>query len=266
MNRPTAAFAGGANGPQSAGITYTPFGQTFEIPGALPPTLGFPGQWFREESGLFQNWMRDYDPSLGAYIQPDPLGLVDGSAVYRYASGNPMRYSDPTGLCPWCYAAAGAAVGGGANLGYQLYKDDGNFSCVDWSEVGAWAAAGSFGGGFVGHYVKGMPVFRFVSDSAARKKFRKAYGLKGRDVEVSHGIVPARNWSGARVKGASWRHHPMNFRATPTSANRRFQGAWKGQKKFTPIQQVGYSVAYAPEWSIVSGGSLAAGGLYEFFD
>ncbi|MGV6847070.1 MAG: RHS repeat-associated core domain-containing protein, partial [Marinibacterium sp.] len=36
----------------------------------------FPGQWFQSESGLFQNWMRDYDPEMDRYMQPDPLGLV----------------------------------------------------------------------------------------------------------------------------------------------------------------------------------------------
>ncbi len=36
--------------------------------------------------------MRDYDPTLGRYIQGDPLGLVDG-----YALQNPGRYVDPRG-------------------------------------------------------------------------------------------------------------------------------------------------------------------------
>jgi RHS repeat-associated protein len=65
------------------------------------PTARFPGQWFQTESGLHQNWMRDYDPTTGRYLEPDPLGLVDGASVYGYVSGNPMRRIDPTGLCAW---------------------------------------------------------------------------------------------------------------------------------------------------------------------
>ena len=42
--------------------------------------------------------MRDYDPTLGRYIQADPLGLVDGASVYGYALQNPGRYVDPKGL------------------------------------------------------------------------------------------------------------------------------------------------------------------------
>jgi len=41
--------------------------------------------------------MRDYDPTLGRYIQADPLGLVDGAAIYSYALQNPGRYIDPNG-------------------------------------------------------------------------------------------------------------------------------------------------------------------------
>jgi len=41
--------------------------------------------------------MRDYDPTLGRYIQADPLGLVDGASAYNYALQNPGRYTDPTG-------------------------------------------------------------------------------------------------------------------------------------------------------------------------
>ena len=59
--------------------------------------LRFPGQWFLSESGLHQNWMRDYDPTTGRYIQADPLGLVDGASVHGYALQNPGPYTDPTG-------------------------------------------------------------------------------------------------------------------------------------------------------------------------
>ncbi len=73
------------------------------------------GQWFQAESGLHQNWMRDYDPTTGRYIQADPLGLVDGASVYGYAAQSPMRYTDPTGeFIPVGYVAAavlGAGIG-----------------------------------------------------------------------------------------------------------------------------------------------------------
>ncbi|PZQ96168.1 MAG: hypothetical protein DI533_17175 [Cereibacter sphaeroides] len=41
--------------------------------------------------------MRHYDPTLGRYLEPDPLGLVDGASLYGYARQNPVRYTDPSG-------------------------------------------------------------------------------------------------------------------------------------------------------------------------
>ena len=64
--------------------SYLPFGGVRVSTGA-PVDLRFPGQWFGAEGGLHQNWMRDYDPALGRYLQADPLGLVDGASVYGYA-------------------------------------------------------------------------------------------------------------------------------------------------------------------------------------
>lgn len=75
--------------------SYLPFGGVHASTGGID--LRFPGQWFQLESGLHQNWMRDYDPTTGRYIQADPLGLVDGASVYGYALQNPGRYTDLRG-------------------------------------------------------------------------------------------------------------------------------------------------------------------------
>ena len=99
--------------------SYDPFGRVISGSGS---DMRFAGQWFAAENGLHQNWMRDYDATLGRYIQPDPLGLVDGASVYGYALGNLARWSDPRGeeavgviggVVGSGIAAGGAVVGGG---------------------------------------------------------------------------------------------------------------------------------------------------------
>ena len=123
--------------------SQTPFGETVEDSGTVEQPLRFPGQYADLEMGLNYNYYRDYDPSLGRYVQSDPIGLRGGINTYGYAYQNPLRYVDPDGLTPGtgagCLAGAwagplgcgaGAAVGTllnlgvGALVGYNIYHND----------------------------------------------------------------------------------------------------------------------------------------------
>jgi uncharacterized protein RhaS with RHS repeats len=52
------------------------------------------------ETGLNQNWNRDYDPLTGKYVESDPLGLTAGMNTYAYVRGRPTQLVDPLGLAP----------------------------------------------------------------------------------------------------------------------------------------------------------------------
>ncbi len=62
----------------------------------LDTPVGFVGQWYDEESGLFYNFQRYYDPECGRYISPDPAGLRGGLNRYAYVP-SPEIYVDPIG-------------------------------------------------------------------------------------------------------------------------------------------------------------------------
>ncbi|WP_076715014.1 RHS repeat-associated core domain-containing protein [Motiliproteus sp. MSK22-1] len=49
------------------------------------------------ETKLYYNYMRDYDSSIGRYVQSDPIGLDGGENTYGYVLGNPLNYTDKYG-------------------------------------------------------------------------------------------------------------------------------------------------------------------------
>jgi RHS repeat-associated protein len=66
--------------------------------GTFSYNLRFPGQYYQAETGLNQNWNRDYDPLTGKYVESDPIGLHGGINPYTYVAGNPPNDADPFGL------------------------------------------------------------------------------------------------------------------------------------------------------------------------
>ena len=50
---------------------YKPFGETIFHVDEIEMPLRMPGQYYDSESGLHYNYFRDYDPTLGRYIQAD---------------------------------------------------------------------------------------------------------------------------------------------------------------------------------------------------
>lgn len=109
VGRPQKMTDGSANLVWDA--VYDPFGNVSSVSGTATNLLMFPGQLYDSETALAQNWNREYDPTLGRYIQSDPIGLFGGINTYTYVLGNPLFYVDQTGTGP-AGAAIGAEAGG----------------------------------------------------------------------------------------------------------------------------------------------------------
>jgi hypothetical protein len=62
------------------------------------------------------NYYRDYDSSLGRYVQSDPIGLEGGINTYAYAADSPLNFQDQLGLQVPPLGGAGG-IGGMGGLG-----------------------------------------------------------------------------------------------------------------------------------------------------
>jgi RHS repeat-associated protein len=80
---------------------WTPFG--VEV-GTAQEGLGYAGEWYGSSAELLYLRARWYEPHTGRFFSPDPIipDLRRPQSVnrYAYALGNPVRFSDRTGLFP----------------------------------------------------------------------------------------------------------------------------------------------------------------------
>ena len=128
---------------------YTPFGEAVTSIATVQNPFRFPGQYYDSETGLHYNYFRYYNPPIGRYLTPDPIGLEGGinlfayvdsvgkplveTNLYTYTGNNPINWVDPIGLAPQIYgqfrgqasahvgiAGLSVSAGGAVSTGGQI--------------------------------------------------------------------------------------------------------------------------------------------------
>ncbi len=91
-----------------ASYDYSPQGELVGSTGSVTNPYRYKGREWDAEAGLYFMRARYYDPKVARFVSEDPIGVAGGMSLYAFGGGDPVNYSDPSGLAPCSEATISA--------------------------------------------------------------------------------------------------------------------------------------------------------------
>jgi RHS repeat-associated protein len=80
----------------------------------------YTGQIWLPELGMYHYKARIYSPTLGRFLQTDPIGYRDQSNLYAYVGDDPVNLTDPTGAARVCTTSSSSRIPACVNVDGNL--------------------------------------------------------------------------------------------------------------------------------------------------
>ena len=77
--------------------SYDPYGRATILQGTVTPDFQYAGYYYHAPSSLNLTLHRAYSPTLGRWLNRDPIEEEGGVNLYNYSDNDPIDFNDPSG-------------------------------------------------------------------------------------------------------------------------------------------------------------------------